>query len=216
MTDLAPIVHAYTHGIEEQSGRVWPTLDELAEAHGVDLADLERQDAAEGWSEQRHARRRQERAELRRARLDRNVVQTEQFDDLSLGIARAGMATVAQRFQKAQGQARDALGQPIDPTEITASELYALMSAAEKAQKIGRTALDLPTERIEQADRAEGQVVAWSREVRMLVVRDVAKGLPGPIAKELLRHAKTIESPKELLAVVQSVTQSISREPSHA
>lgn len=199
--DWAAIATSYVDGVQQDAGLVFPTREELAAAYHVDLGELERRDALEDWSAHRDANRHRQRIERRAAQLEANLDATDKFDQLGLGAARFAMAQVLERF-KATQESKGLM--PV-------SELGNLTIIAERAQRIGKAALELPTERLEEAERVDTQGVQWRQDTRVLLLRDVARGLPGPIAGELLRRAQDIHGPQDLVAVIQSTVQRLRR-----
>ena len=121
-TDWTKLRLEYVHGTA--------TMRELADKHGIKAAGLMRRAAKEGWD----AQRKQESAKVSKAAWealgDTRAEELAKFNADDLKMARAIRAKAAQMMASAN----------------TPSDLRALASAVDTAQKVGRLALGATTE----------------------------------------------------------------------
>lgn len=121
-TDWTKLRLEYVHGTV--------TMRELAEKHGIKAAGLMRRAAKEGWD----AQRKQESAKVSKAAWEAlgetRAEELAKFNADDLKMARAIRAKAAQMMASAS----------------TPSDLRALASAVDTAQKVGRLALGATTE----------------------------------------------------------------------
>ena len=171
---------AYVRGTEIDGELVFPSLRELADKFNVAPRQCEHHSVKRRWSEKRAEFQQEFAIESQRRRVGRLLQEMEKFDATSLTIAKVALNEVMRTFSAVQAE-RKLRG---DAT-VSASALDTLLRAAERAQKIGRLAMNLPTELIAASEDAErkrqeqSKVAGVDRDGAVLKMIEKINGLEG-------------------------------------
>lgn len=152
----AAVELAYVQGTVVNGELTFPTQAELAKQFNLPVRTVELHCVNEGWVRKRDAfldSVARDRARTRRAEMLREA---ERFDSASLTAAKSVLAQVLRHFR----------GLVEDATRILSPQaLERLVGAAEKAQRMGRLVLNMPTGLIETPADAEHRQEALAADV---------------------------------------------------
>jgi hypothetical protein len=146
----------FVQGEEVDGEWVWPTLDGIAKRFGVTQRRVAQVSVKNRWMAKRADYQKDSAIRAHRKNVGKLLAEMERFNAGSLSIARL----VHQEVLRIFAQHREEHGsEPMSPMKLEATA-----RAAERAQKIGHLALNMPTELIEEKDRAEQKMNEMQRE----------------------------------------------------
>jgi hypothetical protein len=133
-------------------GRVhYPSLDEIAERFSVSRRQAAYHSRRRGWPAKRDAFRTELALASHQQAVQRRLDEAKQFDDATLAVAKVVLNKAIQALQVEQ--------QTVHP-----QTLESIARTVERAQKIARVSTGLPTELLEEAEKAEQRKRAMEQE----------------------------------------------------
>jgi hypothetical protein len=141
--------------------RTYPTLADVAARYAVSLRQVAERSRRDGWVQKRTQYQNEFASALHRQRIRRKVREAEQFDVACLTLAKLVINDCLRQYQRA------------GPDGLAPQVKDAVTRAGERAQKIGRVAMSLPTELEAEAGAAEKR--AGERAVAPGVTNDTTR-----------------------------------------
>lgn len=126
----------FVEGYEEDSVRVYPTLESLVEKHKIPSTTLYRRAKEDDWQQQRNNFKSTYDAKRTKARAERKAARADKFDDSSLTLAENILARIGRKLAAA-ARADQAEGSD----SLATTELKDIAETVLKAQKAGKLAL---------------------------------------------------------------------------
>lgn len=169
-TDWHSVEAAYVRGIQVGGKVQFPSLDEIAAHFGISRRQAAYHSRRRGWPAKREAFRTEFALESHRLTVQRRLDEQKQFDDATLTVAKVVLNKAIQALQ-------------VQEPTVHPPTLESIARTVERAQKIARVSTGLPTELIEEAEKAETRKRAMEAEA-------VAGAGDDPLSKTLERIEK--------------------------
>lgn len=187
--DWPRVRRTYIDGLPGPKGvtdRVYPTLNEVAEYHGINASSVRQRAAAEHWTDDREAAQLELDAQLRERRARTRADALTAIDDRAIAAGRMGLELVGRRLAEiAEAVERNASRPERDraPTVIDAREVDALSKAAQgwyslTVRSLGidpetggtgaRPTTDTPDVRREMTDGDADRLIAFAATARAI------------------------------------------------
>ena len=129
-SEWGPIRIQYVQGRENGGGLEWPTLEQLAQEHGIPIATLKSRSSREGWVMERNLFHTQLIQKTHEKALEQLAERAAQLDVQAFSVARASLALHAKEL--------------IEGTQtgnLTLSDRERILRICDMAHKMGRRAL---------------------------------------------------------------------------
>jgi hypothetical protein len=158
--DWIAIRQKFVEGVANEDGAVtYPTLDEVAHAHGVRPSFLRQTASRQKWVQGRNIYRAELEQETRKKRREARAKESAQFDTLTLRVAHALVVMASNDIAKASKSG----------AAITLNARKVIADIVEKAQRVGRLALGDATEHQQLTGPDGGPVEMITRIQREIV-----------------------------------------------
>lgn len=210
--DWPTVERAYVEGLasdEDESRVTWPSLRQVAEAHGVPEARVYEYSAAHHWKAKREAHMAKIEAARRAARAKELAKEAVQFDERALNTAKMGMAMVTQRLvemakdaqklgplreaeQERLIQGKDVNGSLLKPV-VKAYELDQLSRAALTWQQVAAKAVGDDAIKVEHSGPGGGPIETL--QITQELLRDDPERLAGFL--EVLQRTGVLDIEEE-------------------
>ncbi len=162
------IRNEFVQGLSDDTGaRITYSLDELAKKHKVAKSTLYRVANKESWKVEREKFQMEYTQKLDQERAKNLSEESKKFDNTSINLAKALMATVGQNLRKNTDDINNG------KKSFIPSQINALANAAIAAQKLAKLALGESTEKVElNANISEENAFREAMELLDSVARD--------------------------------------------